>query len=918
MNTVGLALVGLVFRSTVVAVLGVMCVALLRRRGPAAGSLAAFTSLLVLAGVAGLAVSPWPRWWTVGLPKVDPRPSEIKTEARSAESVPESAPRGLSKKAGAGPTRTSPKLYAWTDFLSLDFSGDTTSPSAAEAKLSWRWPSWLALAYFLGLAASLGWLLLGLQAIRSLRRGSRRVDDVAVLDEVELLRAEMGCTPRITVLESDHVTAPATIGWRRPVILVPAGWSAWDEQERRAVLAHELAHVVRGDYLLGILGQTSLALNFYHPLACWLAGQLRLQQELAADAWGAGVVGGIRPYLTTLAQIALRHDAQRAVHGPARAFLPARGTFLRRIEMLRDAKQVRHAPLSKWSRILVVVALTATGLVVAGLRGPAGLSSSPVQAQTTSPRTPGQSLDLSYLPGQASILLGIRAADLNARPELKPLIAFLMERVPFKGTIGDLDHLLVFWLPTKEEPGAPAQGREPLIGVVSGLIAKANRPQDWKKVAAGFLNDWEEVSFEGHTYARSKSNRAGFAYFTPDSKTLILAREQDLQSIMKAGPNPKSAHAWDRVWKSVEPGQVALAVDSTWIRSRVHMLTQAQGPQAASLAMFAPLWEKSKAFALGLKVDEGVRVNGEVDCESDKDINNVVRTVDAILTLGRNIADGLRQQGGSQIQARILEALLEPLLKNAKIRFEMSKKENLVQLESVADIELKPFAEEMVPALKAARAAASKAQSINNLRQIALAMHQFHSAKEHFPPAVLLGPDGKTPHSWRVALLPYLGRDDLYQQYRFDEPWDSAHNRKLLDQAPTFFRSPVEPNSSANASYFVLTGPETLFSDQKGSTVSSVRDGAHITLMVVEAKRDIPWTKPEDIPWARNGPLPKLGGYSPGGFLAAFADGSCLFLSENQGPEILKAIITPAGGEIVERDALLARPAPGAAPGDPQ
>ena len=73
------------------------------------------------------------------------------------------------------------------------------------------------------------------------------------------------------------------------------------------------------------------------------------------------------------------------------------------------------------------------------------------------------------------------------------------------------------------------------------------------------------------------------------------------------------------------------------------------------------------------------------------------------------------------------------------------------------------------------------------LQQIVLGLYGYEFAHEHFPPAVVIGPDGKTPHSWRVEILPYLHRKDLFEQYRLDEPWDSPANKKVLDQIPDVF-----------------------------------------------------------------------------------------------------------------------------------
>ena len=112
-------------------------------------------------------------------------------------------------------------------------------------------------------------------------------------------------------------------------------------------------------------------------------------------------------------------------------------------------------------------------------------------------------------------------------------------------------------------------------------------------------------------------------------------------------------------------------------------------------------------------------------------------------------------------------------------------------------------------------------------KQIATAIHDYYDANGHFPPAVLYGPNGKTPYSWRVALLPFLGQKPLYDWYHFDEAWDSPSNQKFLEKMPEVFRRPEEPAESTNASCFALVGPGTIFD---GKEVRHIRKhhGWHI------------------------------------------------------------------------------------------
>jgi len=208
----------------------------------------------------------------------------------------------------------------------------------------------------------------------------------------------------------------------------------------------------------------------------------------------------------------------------------------------------------------------------------------------------------------------------------------------------------------------------------------------------------------------------------------------------------------------------------------------------------------------------------------------------------------------------------------------------------------------LLPAVQSAREAARRAQSMNNMKQIGLAFHNYHDVHKKFPGTTNLGPDGKTVHSWRVAILPFLEQKALYEKYRLNEPWDSEHNKKLLDNMPQVFRSPNATNDSNFPSYYGLTGSSSGLGDGNGEKIRSFTDGTSNSILVVGAKREIPWTKPEDIPFDPKKKLPEFGGYHPQGFLALLADGSVRFISKTIDEAVLKALLTRNGGEVVPRN----------------
>jgi prepilin-type processing-associated H-X9-DG protein len=215
----------------------------------------------------------------------------------------------------------------------------------------------------------------------------------------------------------------------------------------------------------------------------------------------------------------------------------------------------------------------------------------------------------------------------------------------------------------------------------------------------------------------------------------------------------------------------------------------------------------------------------------------------------------------------------------------------------------------LLPAVQSAREAARRAQCVNNLKQIALATHNYASATGGFPAAAILDPQGKPLLSWRVSLLPYLDQNALYQKFKLDEPWDSPHNRELLRYMPTVYGCPSrnlasEPGQTA---YRVFSGPTALIHPTRPTQLADVTDGLSNTLMVVESSQAVPWTKPDDLvtddvapPGANPTPHLGAGSHHPGGFNAAFGDGSVRFLKLSVNPQTFRALITKSGGEVVD------------------
>jgi RNA polymerase sigma factor (sigma-70 family) len=204
------------------------------------------------------------------------------------------------------------------------------------------------------------------------------------------------------------------------------------------------------------------------------------------------------------------------------------------------------------------------------------------------------------------------------------------------------------------------------------------------------------------------------------------------------------------------------------------------------------------------------------------------------------------------------------------------------------------------------KAAARRRQSANNLKRIALALHNYHDTNGTFPPPAIYDKSGKPLLSWRVLILPYIEQDNLYKQFRLDETWDSEHNKKLLEQMPRDYAPVGERRTESDRTYYqALVGTGAAFEPRKALGLKDFLDGTSNIIIVVEAETPVPWTKPEDLPYVPDQALPKLGGLFGGDFHVLFADGSVQFVSRKADESVLRSAITRAAGEVsVDRSKL--------------
>ncbi len=208
----------------------------------------------------------------------------------------------------------------------------------------------------------------------------------------------------------------------------------------------------------------------------------------------------------------------------------------------------------------------------------------------------------------------------------------------------------------------------------------------------------------------------------------------------------------------------------------------------------------------------------------------------------------------------------------------------------------------LLPAVQAAREAARRAQCTNNEKQIALAMFNFESANGKFPGSAITDKAGKPLLSWRVAILPYLDQQNLYNQFKLDEPWDSPNNIKLLPMMPPTLTCPSDSIQPGKTKYRVFSGKGAAFEGTQGHGIAEFTDGTSNTIMLVEANEFVEWTKPEGLPFENNPQFRAIdlaGSKHPGGFNVSMCDGSVRFIKRSINPATFNALITRNAGEVI-------------------
>lgn len=209
----------------------------------------------------------------------------------------------------------------------------------------------------------------------------------------------------------------------------------------------------------------------------------------------------------------------------------------------------------------------------------------------------------------------------------------------------------------------------------------------------------------------------------------------------------------------------------------------------------------------------------------------------------------------------------------------------------------------MMPAVRTAREPSRRSQCKNNLKQIGLALHNYHEKYQEFPPAYTVDEHGQPLHSWRTLILPFIDQEKLYQSIDLSKPWNDPVNAEAFKTDVPVYQCPSVKPVPGMTNYLAVTGDNTCLRPVRSLKLEEVTDDTGSTLAVVDvnAKLAVPWMAPQDADLVLLLRLPaeKDSLQHSGGYHTLLLDGSVRFLSINTQESTVRALVTATANDKV-------------------
>ncbi|MEO2023243.1 MAG: DUF1559 domain-containing protein, partial [Pirellulaceae bacterium] len=445
----------------------------------------------------------------------------------------------------------------------------------------------------------------------------------------------------------------------------------------------------------------------------------------------------------------------------------------------------------------------------------------------------------------------------------------------FEIDIRQLERLSIF---VKALPSGPREA--PHVAI----IAETVQDTDFSEIIQDLVRGEEPQQQNGMQWYIPEDDSRSPVVCVVNTKTIVIGAPLDLVQKVVARPAVKNPLNDQLVALDYANQHFVAVGNSSILPPQLVAEMQRELAREELPPAFSPITDmiaQVKSASAVLNVSPDLYLSLGITTSSEENTTKMVTMVNDSLTLAKSALGIFALAPPRELPAEIRPLIKEALKFLASIkptqtgdRMDVAVGLSASQLASLQ----KPFLESVTNARTAARRMASK----NNLKQIAIAIHNFHDTYRQFPVGESpneQGPihyrNGKPLLSWRVHLLPYVEQDPLYRQFKLDEPWNSPHNIKLLDRIPPVYVNPNQPGLGNKTTYLAPIGPGSIFGSNKRMAFRNVTDGTSNTIMFMQVGSDkaVPWTKPEDLKYDLKDPLGSLGNIGET-FTAGFADGS--------------------------------------------
>ncbi|MFO1000227.1 MAG: DUF1559 domain-containing protein, partial [Planctomycetaceae bacterium] len=533
--------------------------------------------------------------------------------------------------------------------------------------------------------------------------------------------------------------------------------------------------------------------------------------------------------------------------------------------------------------------------------GAAGPAMAPKSSVTAGP------IDMSYLPAATEYLMYVRPGDLLASGFAKPLTdmpQFQQAMTEMSAQTGfvpaDIDsvtmgmgNLIATMIPLIGQgmaggPPNPAALSKQLMGGENVMIVvRANKDIDIAPLMA--QGGSTEMTHEGKTYYVLKNpdpNAPVMAMHSVDSKTFLMASEAGLKAAMTNGPGETTNDHFAFVSRSSHVVQAFSSPLLAGMSAGIPDPPPNVPPQVAQLV--GAIKGRISGGAIILDAGSDLALNIKLNLTEESAAGEANQALAGLVMMGKQMAPLALGQAPPPLQPSLGQAVNSLASTNAdsSVTVSITIPGTLVQV-------LKDNPELLGPIAGGPPSGGPMNQN-NNLRQIAIAMHNFHDTFNHLPVADGNGETGdakKSGLSWRVHILPYLDQAELYNQFHLDEAWDSPHNMALVNQMPDVFKVPgVDQPGQTTVHVFASTN--TPFDPEKPVGFRDMVDGTSNTIMMVVAGPETaaPWTKPGGLTLDSANPAGALGTPGPS-FTVAFCDASVRNISVTLDPQVLSNLI---------------------------